>query len=1572
LLESKCTKISSASKDIEDKLHSGLNIDYLRGDHEIKLALDDYRQASDLSRDFLNIPDAPSLFDYICRFFMKEFDSNCKILNDLADYCIYLGLTDKATDIMKKIRPVDEDNRRISYNQLRDLIGNDPESFTSKILKGKSKILYGLQNLLEETKELVEDSRFKIELDYLDKVAIFAIHNTAQKFREQEDYEYFHKCLILEIKCNEIFIAAKGYRDFTKFVNFHAIANILNTARKQHFSSFPEAEKYYKEYEIYLEKAIELGVKAIDKIDRLDNNFPKFFSSLADAYRLRADLNVIKDERSSFKDYQKSVKLLEFMGDIIYEDDYLDWTVERLAKSYFSIKEYEKALEAYKRLFEKSKTKTYQAALGIGNVYDAMGNFPEARNYYLECLWISKEDPAAYDKLMNLHRSNGNYNEAIKWQQRMNVLKLSKKALDYGHFIIGILYEEKGEENKAIDVFRYIVTERQPDSLIALDHLITLLISIKEYREAIKWLQEKIKISTNILWDYCRLGDCYLALKYNSEALEYYNKPLSTNPKFIPSLQRLAKWYESNEQNGKAIEILNRIIDLIDNEHSHGLYKWLGDLYLKLKDEASALDAYNKSLEIKPRQYEIYDRTERITKKNKGILSLHQAINKLEIQYNDSPDDPELATQIINLCLSSDQKEYAKKIQKYLVFSIYKPDSIDYSERLALAYEMEEQYDLSIKERQKIDGFECYKPEIKFRNLRKLAELIKRKRLYSYRKIENQCTKEIEGFVKKNILTVDESETGITSENDVYMINIENNIYTFKEEISYLAYHYLDNGFFEKAHKFIQILLGSSRFELQNDKVYLHTKYKILKAEKKWEDAEVVVRKNIEANGETTRNLSSLGNVFRNKKEFSQAVECFRKAYAQDKHKHPSSADQAGATYRDWVKEEGLSEQMKHELKKKAIEWYLTIKEDHPEDTRIPYGLAKSYLLEPQNKEDIDTGVAILTNMLSKNTDRKAIKELLYLWSNNLNNTIEEIILNNYEIGVSGSSHTFLICEIVKVSKDANIFAPDVVRTFQNVFTENHDVNIRNSICKYFMKYMIYTCYQTANLKGIRDIIQGPLKTILDVEDQEKSLQYLTEFLGAEKGAYLEFLVEIIQPNIKKIEGLVKALDEDNYSDFASQIRLEIISTKERLKSIEFVSFDEGLVDIKKEIEHRHERYSLLAGRDMELLCKLDIKDNCCSKTAWNEIDSLIFDILDIAKDSYLIGLCTLTIKSSNQSGPLLVSAEFCDSQQEGWSEIISTIKEKFADRGINASFIKKQDSLIIQKSFKIGEGKISTPFKKLFDFIVTTYAAPNNANYWEKINRLAREEIILNGLNIQEKVENNLLLQISTLFSRAKSLIFIFLNEPHDLHHLCTSDLPLEERSRRIDRVKENIKEISFFTRGFFSKKTKEEFSIRETMLRIIQEYENISVFDNMRVKIIFEEKVNDAYSFVGISDDIEMVIKNLFYNAFGALKKRNNLSGKFNPVIRISIDKKGREYEILFSDNGIGISGDKNVSDLITDFTQKPVNDEKSKSGIGLYIISTLVNCYQGYFDIKSSRTGDNSGTIFIVRLPFKFSKS
>lgn len=1571
LLESKCTKISSASKDIDDKLHSGLNIDYLRGDHEIELALDDYRQASDLSRDFLNIPDAPSLFDYICRFFMKEFDSNCKILNDLADYSIYLGLTDKATGIMSKIRPVDEDSRRISYNQLRDLIGNDPESFTSKILKGKSEILSGLQNLLEETKELVEDSRFKIDLDYLDKVATFAIHNTAQKFREQEDYECFHKCLILEIKCNEIFIAAKGYRDFTRFVNFHAIANILNTARKQYFSSFPEAEKYYKEYEIYLEKAIELGVKAIDKIDRLDNNFPKFFSSLADAYRLRGDLNVIEDERSSFKDYQKSVKLLEFMEDIIYEDDYLDWTVERLAQSYFRIKEYEKALEAYKILFEKSKTKTYQAALGIGNVYDAMGNFTEARNYYLECLWISKEDPAAYDKLMNLHRNYGNYDEAIKWQQRMNDLKCvcsSKKSLDYGYFIIGILYEEKGEESKAIDAFRDIVTEREPNSLIALDHLITLLISINEYREAIKWLERMMTVSTNSNWGYCRLGDCYLALKQDSEALEYYKKSLSIDPKFIPSLQRLAKWYESKRQYGKSIEIVNKIIDLVDNENSHGWYKWLGDLYLKLKDGVNALNAYNKSLEISPRQYEIYDRIEKITKKNKDVPSLYQKITELETQYNYSSNAPELATQIVNLCLSSNQKEYAEKIQKYLVFSIYKPDSIDYSERLALAYEMEEQYDLAIKERQKINGFESCKPEMKIGNLRKMAQLIKEKRLYNYRDIENLCTNEIEGFVKKSILTVEESEMGITSENDMNMSKIENNIYIFKEEILYLSKHYLDNGYFEKAHKFIQILLGSGKSELQNDKLFLDTKAKILKAEKKWKDAQKVVNKIIELYGKTARNLFSLGDIHRNKKEFSQAVICFKKAYAQDKH--PASRDQVGATYREWAKEEGLSEQEKSDFKKVAIDWYIAFQKDYPEDRIIPYGLAKSYLLEPLKREDVDKGVTILADMLSKDIDREVIKELLCLWSKNINDTIKEIILNNYKSDVSGSRHSLLLCEIVKISKESNIFTPDVVSTFQGVFAETHDVNIRNSICKYFMKYMIYTCYQTADLKIIQKAIKEPIEIILGVEDQEESHRYLTECLGAEKGAYLEFLVEIIQPDIKKIEELVRALNEDNYSDFANQIRQEIVSIKERLKSIKFVSFDEGLVDIKKEIEHRHERYSFLAGRDMELLFKLNVKDNCYSKAVWDEIDSLIFDILDVAKDSYFFGSCKLTITSNDQCDFLLVSAEFCNSQQEGWSVIVSTIKEKLANRGTNASFIKKHDSFVAEKNFRIGEGEISTPFRKLFDFIRTTYAAPNNANYWKDIYGLAKEEIRLDSFNIQEEIENLLLLQISILFSRAKDLIYIFLNEPHDLHHLCTPNLPLEDRLRRINRVKESTKQISFFTKGFFAKKTKEKFPIRKAILRIIREFENIPVFDNMQVKTLFEEKANDKFNFVGSPEDIDMIIRNLFYNAFGALKKRKNLSGRFNPVIKISIDKKDREYEILFCDNGIGIPEDKKVRDLIIDFSQEPENDEKSKSGIGLYIISTLVNCYQGDFDIESSRTGDNSGTTFFVRLPFKFS--
>lgn len=586
------------------------------------------------------------------------------------------------------------------------------------------------------------------------------------------------------------------------------------------------------------------------------------------------------------------------------------------------------------------------------------------------------------------------------------------------------------------------------------------------------------------------------------------------------------------------------------------------------------------------------------------------------------------------------------------------------------------------------------------------------------------------------------------------------------------------------------------------------------------------------------------------------------------------------------------------------------------------------------------------------------------LWSKNCDDTIKRIILGENKLTPNKYIHNLIIEESINIAKEQNIFEPDVVNTFKKTFVENRNKNVRKAISKYLMKSVIYECFKSNNFQRIQNTIKGVTKIILEATDNNELLEYLAEFLGSEKGAYLEFLVKEIYPDIKYVEDIIIALNESNCVDTANELRSGIASVKKRLESIEFILINEELANVKKEFENRQDSYRSIVGSDIELSVKLHLEETYSSQSTWNNIDNFINNILRIFNNELnLSGSCTLMLKRNDQDESLLINVEFLDAQQESWHQVVEGTKKSYEDEGLNVLVNEVHHGFIVQKEFKIEDKKISTIFKSLYDFIITTYASFGNKHYWKDIYELAKKEIKLNGPNIQEEIVNHLLLQISTLIEKSKNLVYVFLNEPHYLKHLCTNDIPHEERITRINRIKENFRVISFFTKGFLSKETKEE-SIRDIILNIKNEFEGIPIRDNLFVKIDLGFQEDDGFNFIGSPGDIEAIIRNLFHNAYGAIEKKV-FSEKLKPEIKIALKREDNEYEILFSDNGIGISEGKKVSDLINESMQNIQVDVKTKSGIGLLLMSTIINKYQGYFDIYKSDTGENSGTTFLIKL-------
>jgi PAS domain S-box-containing protein len=110
--------------------------------------------------------------------------------------------------------------------------------------------------------------------------------------------------------------------------------------------------------------------------------------------------------------------------------------------------------------------------------------------------------------------------------------------------------------------------------------------------------------------------------------------------------------------------------------------------------------------------------------------------------------------------------------------------------------------------------------------------------------------------------------------------------------------------------------------------------------------------------------------------------------------------------------------------------------------------------------------------------------------------------------------------------------------------------------------------------------------------------------------------------------------------------------------------------------------------------------------------------------------------------------------------------------------------------------------------------------------------------------------------------------------------------------------------------------------------------------------------------STDEKLIRGILFYLIDNSLKFRNNQ----DPRVRVLIDEQSNGILLTVADNGPGI--DPEIRDRIYDMYYR--GHEKSQgSGLGLYIVASIVERLCGYITLESSNQ-DNTGAIFRIFLP------
>ena len=292
--------------------------------------------------------------------------------------------------------------------------------------------------------------------------------------------------------------------------------------------------------ETYLRKRTE------ERISRYNEQYQKLSEAKADSKELKSEVKEFsKNEEKDREERKKNTSLTE-------------WDYIREGNACFNNKEYEKALEAYKRAAGINSSQA-GAYLGCGNAHQRMGEYEKALEAYAKALELDPEYVYAYNGRGNAYKALGEYEKAMSDYDR--ALELDPESV-YVYNGRGNTYQALGEYEKAVSDY---------DKAIGLD---------PEY-----------------VIGYYNRGNAYQAVGKYEEALADYSKALELDPKYEYAYNNRGNTYDSMGDYEKAIEDYTQAIQINPGEALY--YQNRAKTYRKLGDAEKAEADEQKAKEIK-------------------------------------------------------------------------------------------------------------------------------------------------------------------------------------------------------------------------------------------------------------------------------------------------------------------------------------------------------------------------------------------------------------------------------------------------------------------------------------------------------------------------------------------------------------------------------------------------------------------------------------------------------------------------------------------------------------------------------------------------------------------------------------------------------------------------------------------------------------------------------------------------------------------------------------------------------------------------------------------------------------
>lgn len=300
---------------------------------------------------------------------------------------------------------------------------------------------------------------------------------------------------------------------------------------------------------------------------------------------------------------------------------------------------YKEAEEKFILALERDPDNAY-ALVGLGDLKRKTKRFKEAIYYYQRYLKVQIDNKFALAGLGDAYREMGEVDKALEvWLHYLSLYPGDYKIMTR----VADGFRKKGDFEIALEIakkYYLMALEQNPDDPYALSGLGDICLREGNDEEALKFLEELIRTSSNALIALTSAGYIYLKRREYKKAMDYFEKALEIDPQNSYVWHGKANCFRGIRDYSSAIKAW-RIALNYGMEPRIALTR-IGDAYLNSKDFKYAELNYRKALTLGYDKYAYLGMARIHTMRN----NIEKALKILSMLAEKEPDDPRIAGEL--------------------------------------------------------------------------------------------------------------------------------------------------------------------------------------------------------------------------------------------------------------------------------------------------------------------------------------------------------------------------------------------------------------------------------------------------------------------------------------------------------------------------------------------------------------------------------------------------------------------------------------------------------------------------------------------------------------------------------------------------------------------------------------------------------------------------------------------------------------------------------------------------------------------------------------------------------------